>query len=211
MTDVGKPKPGGPDAETLALSMMTKGPKLQTSTIDRLPKELRLELQQLLRDPKVTQRQATDHINQRLQQQGYKQQLSVSSVSRYRRRMRQVAEQLDQSYEIAQLWSDRLGDAPDGQLGALANQILRTLSFDVTLMLRNGGVDAENAPAVVDMLKNLSLVTQRLESAANLNHSREREIRREALEEAAQQVKGVASSAGVSEEAMRKIHQALGL
>jgi len=190
---------------------MAKQPKKQQSSIDRLPPEIREKLQELLRDPRVTQMDATRKINKILEAEGHEEKLSKSSVNRYDLRMRSVGENLRQSREMAEMWIDKLGSAPQGQVGNLVNEILRTLSFDITLILQEGGIDAENAPAVVDMLKGLSLTTQRLEKAANLNLEREKEIRKQALEEAASKVEKTAKKQGVTPETIEKIREAFGI
>ena len=50
-----------------------------------------------------------------------------------------------------------------------------------------------------------------LEKAANLNVEREKEIRKQVLEEAAERVDKTARKAGVTPEALELIHKALGI
>lgn len=159
----------------------------QKSSIERLPEDVRERLHELLRDPRVTQLEATARINEILEAEG-EGTLSKSAVNRYALRMEKVGSRLRQSREIAEMWIAKLGAAPQGKTGHLINEILRTLSFDVSLMLQEGNLDAETAPGVVDMLKGLALTMQRLEKAATLNVKREQEIRKQALEDAAEAV-----------------------
>ncbi len=174
--------------------------KKQQSSIDRLPTDIREKLQELLRDPRVTQTEATRRINAILEEDGSPERLSKSAVNRYDLQMREVGSKLRQSREIAQMWIAKLGATPQGQVGNLVNEILRTLSFDAALWLQNGEIDAETAPAVAKMLKDLALTTMRLEKAANLNVEREREIRQQALEEAAKAVGEEARAQGMNED-----------
>jgi hypothetical protein len=195
--------------------MSEKRKKRQVSSIDLLPDAVRQKLQELLADRRCTQAEAVERINAVLAElrtrdalpDGAPERVSKSAVNRYYLDMAAAGEKLRQSREIAQVWIGKLGAAPQGQVGNLVNEILRTLSFDMALLLQRGEVDAENAPAVVEMLKGLSLTMQRLEQAANLNVKREQEIRKQALEEAADAVDATAKDAGVSAETIARIRR----
>ena len=177
------------------------------SSIDRLPEDIRDKLQELLRDPRVTQLEATAQINAILEEEGHQERVSKSAVNRYDKEMRVVGEKLRQSREIAQMWIGKLGAAPQGKLGNLINETLRTMAFDIALKLQDAELDPENIPAVIDQLKGLALAVQRLEAGATMNVKREAEIRKQALEEAAQAIDQTATQAGVSEETILKIRR----
>lgn len=181
--------------------------KDQQSSIDRLPEDIREQLQALLRDPRVTQLEATARINAILDETDHPERLSKSSVNRYKLRMDKIGTRLKESREMAQMWIAKLGAAPQGQVGLLVNEILRTLSFDMALVLQEGKLDGDNAPAVVDMLKGLALTMMRLEKASSENVKREEEIRRQALAEAAEKAGDAAKQAGVSEATIRIIRR----
>ena len=100
-----------------------------------------------------------------------------------------------------------MGAAPQGEVGLFVNEIIRTLSFDVSLLMRRGGIDAENAPEAVKMLKDLALTTMRLEKAASDNVKRSAEIKKQAMEEAADKVSEVAKQEGVSAETIQRIRR----
>ena len=161
---------------------MANTAKHQPSSIDKLPEDIRTRLDALLADPRVTQLTATAKINAILAADGHHQRVSKSAVNRYAVRMEKVGARLRQSREVARMWIGKLGAAPQGQVGHLVNEILRTLSFDMAILLQDGHLDADNAPAVVDMLKGLALTMQRLEKAASENVRREDEIRRQERE-----------------------------
>ncbi len=189
--------------------------KRQQSSIDLLPDGVRRQLQELLADRKVTQLEAVRRINGVLglmKEAGElpveaPEKLSKSAVNRYFVDMDEAGRKLRESREVAEVWIGKLGAAPQGQVGNLVNEILRTLSFDMALMLQRGTVDAESAPAVTGMLKDLALTMQRLENAANLNTAREKEIRKQALAEAAEQATSVAKKGGLSAEAVQTIRR----
>jgi hypothetical protein len=175
-------------------------PKEQQSSIDRLPEDAREQLRELLRDPAITQVQARERINAILDASDHPERLSYSAVNRYYAKMKEAGAKLRQSREVAEMWIGKLGAAPQGKVGHLVNEILRTLSFDMALVLQDGKLDAENGPAVVKMLKGLSLTMMRLEKAASENVKREEQIRKQALEEAADRVGEAAAQMGQDKE-----------
>lgn len=188
----------------------------QPSTVDLLPAGVRKQLQAMLDNPRITQLQAVERVNAvltSLRAAGDPEaldpacppQVSKSAVNRYDLQMRGVGERLRQSREVADRWINTLGAAPQGQVGNLINEILRTLSFDVTLYMQEGTLDAETAPAVVGMLKDLALTTQRLEQASAINVKREAEIRKQATEAAASVAEKTLVNQGMSRDSIDTI------
>lgn len=170
----------------------------QPSSIERLPPDILEQLQALLRDPRITQLDATARINEILDAEGHPERVTKSSVGRYAARMAEVGERLRQSRAVAEMWIAKLGAQPQGQLGHLVNEMLRTLSFELTLKLQEGELNDETLPGVIDQLKQLSLSVVRLERAASENVKREAEIRKQALEEAARTVEAAARQQGAT-------------
>jgi len=190
----------------------------QPSTVDLLPAGVRQQLQSMLDNPRITQLQAVDQVNAVLAElraagdpevldPACPERVSKSAVNRYDLQMRDVGERLRQSREVADRWINKLGAAPQGKVGNLINEILRTLSFDVTLFMQSGSLDEESAPAVVGMLKDLALTSMRLEKAANLNVEREKEIRAQAKQEAAESVERIAKKGGLTKATVQEIRR----
>jgi hypothetical protein len=171
------------------------------STIDRLPQAAREALNAWLRDPAITQEQATERVNDLLDELGLPEhQVSRHAVNRYDLKMRDVGQRLRESRQVAEAWIAKLGAAPQGQLGHLVNEVARTLAFDVSMVLADGELDAKKIPFVMKALKDLALTMQRLEHAANMGVEREREIREASLEEAAERIDSAAQTRGLSAE-----------
>jgi len=168
------------------------------STIDRLPPDILERLHELLRDPRCTQLDATMRINEILEKDGHPERVSKSAINRYDLEMRKVGEKLRQSREVAEMWIGKLGASPQGKLGNLINETLRTMAFDITLKLQEGELSPESLPGVIDQLKGLALAVQRLETGATLNVKREAEIRKQALEEASTIVDRAGKAQGAS-------------
>jgi hypothetical protein len=169
------------------------------STIEQLPADILEQLQALLRDPRVTQLEATAQINAILVSQG-EDTVSKSSVNRYAIKMQDVGAKLQQSREMAQMWIGKLGAAPQGQVGKLINEIIRTMAFDTAMHMSE-----DDEPVAPKQLAALALAVQRLESAANMNEEREKQIRKEMAAQAAAAAEQSLASQGLSQDAIDTI------
>lgn len=180
----------------------------QASTIDRLPDDIRATLQQLLQDPRLTQLEITAKINALLEEDGHEDRVSKSAVNRYAVKMSEVGEKLRQSRDVADMFISKVGAAPQGQMGLLINEILRTLAFDISLKIQDADLkDPETLASTIDQVKALALATQRLEQSATINIKRAAEIRKQALEEAANAVEKTARAAGISADTIQTIRR----
>lgn len=173
------------------------------STIERLPPDILEQLHALLRDPRVTQLDATARINAVLAEDGIETRVSKSAVNRYAVRMDEVGERIRESRAVAEMWVAKLGAAPQGQIGNLVNETLRTLSFELTHKLLDGELNEESLPGTIKMLKEMSLSVMRLERASSENVKREQEIRTQERERAADAVGEAAKAQGMTDEQAR--------
>ena len=165
----------------------------RVSTIKRLPDDILEKMHELLRDARCTQLEITARINDLLEEKGHDGRISKSAVGRYALDMEEAGAHLRESREMAKQWIGAVGSAPQGEVGLYVNEIIRTLSLDVSLMMRRGVIDAETAPDAVKMLKDLALTTMRLEKATSDNVKRAAEIKKQALEEAEKAVDNAVS------------------
>lgn len=179
------------------------------SSIDQLPANVRDALNGWLRDPATTQLEAVDRANMLLEELGITERLSKSAVNRYAVRMDAVGLKLRQSREIAQMWIDRLGAQPQGQMGHLINEMLRNLAFDLVLKIQDSPLDEESMPGVIDMVKELALTATRLEKASSENVKREKLIREDAKREAAEVAEKVAKQGGLSADSVQQLRRAI--
>lgn len=171
------------------------------SSIVQLPPEILEQLQELLRNPRCSQAECADRVNRILEESGYEIRISKSAVNRYSMKMEEAGAKLRESREVAKMWIGKLGATPQGQVGQLVNEILRTLAFDLTLAVQGGGeLDPEQAPAVAKMLKDMSIAMERLEKAASENRRREEDIRKEERERAAQIVEETGKAQGLDDD-----------
>lgn len=179
-------------------------PKKQQSSIDRLPADIREKLNELLRDPRVTQLDATARINAILAEGENPERLSKSSVNRYAVRMEEVGTKLRETREVAKMWIGKLGSEPQGEVGKLLNEMVRTLAFKMAMRASEADDDEPIDPK---LLKSLAISVHRLEMAAKENQDVEEKIRRRAIEEAADTVGKAAKASGVSDETISIIRR----
>lgn len=172
----------------------------QQSSIDRLPEDIREKLQELLRDPRVTQLAATRRINEILESEGHEERLSRSSVNRYAVKMEEVGQKLRETREVAKMWIGRLGAEPQGEVGKLLNEMVRTLAFRAAMHASEGGDDEPIDPK---LLKSLAISVHRLERAASENAALEEKVRKRTLEAAADAVEQSARQQGLNEDQAR--------
>ena len=178
------------------------------STIDRLPEDILRQLQQLLQDPRCTQLEATAKINEVLEAEGHPERVSKSAVNRYAVKMEEVGAKLRQSREVAQMFISQVGAAPQGQTGLLINEMLRSMAFELSLKMQEAAVeDPEAMSATIGQLKNLALTMQRLEQSATINVKREAEIRKQALQDAADTAVVEVKKGGLSDDAADQIRR----
>jgi hypothetical protein len=182
----------------------------QASSIDRLPEEIKFRLQELLQDPRVTQLEVTAKINAILADEGHDERVSKSAVNRYAVKMAEVGEKVRQGRDVAQMFIAKVGAAPQGQMGLLINEILRTLAFDLSLKVQDADIsDPEVLSATIDQVKALALAVQRLEQSATINVKRDAEIRKQALQDAAENVEKAADAMQLKPETLTYIKQVI--
>jgi hypothetical protein len=187
----------------------------RASSVEQLPPEVLEQLQSWLRDPRVTQLDAVDKINAVIDEVnaglGENEEpihhVSKSALNRYAQRMEKYGQKLRESREVADMWIARLGAQPQGQVGNLTNELIRTLAFEVGQRLHEAKLDADSLPGFIEHLKDLSLTVQRLEKASSENVKREAEIRRQERERILEEAQQAAEAEGgaVTPDQLREI------
>lgn len=168
----------------------------KASTIKTLPPDILKQLQALLRDPRVTQLDATARINAILTEQG-QEPVTKSAVNRYSIKMDKIGAKLTQSRAIADMWIGKLGNEPQGQTGKLLNEVVRNLAFDTAMHMAE-----DEKPAPPGAIKELAIAIEKLESAASKNEARDALIRKQANEAAAEKAADIAKRSGLSADAI---------
>lgn len=143
------------------------------SSIDKLDPRVKELIDELLRDGRHT----LDEIKQQISAEYPEaQQPSRSSLGRYSQHIDKIGQRLRESREVAKVWADRLGNEPQGDIGKMVMELLRTLSFDVALEMSEPDEEGKTTldPKAIGAL---ALAMQRLETAGKFNLQREKEMR----------------------------------
>lgn len=171
------------------------------SHIDMLPPDIRERINSWINDPGVTQLSVVertnaliDAINAARPEGEELPSVSKSSVNRYAQRMGRIGEKLRQSRQIAEQLIGQLGNAPAGEVGKLINESIRTIVFDAVT-----GLADSDEPVSPGVINKLALAAKRLEEATSINERREREIRDEEREAAAEKIEAVGKGQGLSD------------
>jgi hypothetical protein len=173
------------------------------SSIERLP----LPVKKAIDDALKTGRFTIDEIVASVRQQfGTEIAPKRSTLGRYKQSFEEVGTKMREAREVAGVWAERLGSEPQGDIGKVVMELLRTMAFDATLTMSEAveGVNTKELNA-------LALAMQRLESAGKRNLEREKAIRQAAMEEAARRVDEVVKdkSVGLSDDAAQEIKNRL--
>jgi hypothetical protein len=147
------------------------------STVSRLDPGIKAELDRLLKEDRYT----IDEVTAHLKDMGA--QISRSAIGRYHQRFEQIGKRMRESREVAKVWADRLGSEPQGDIGKMVMELLRTLAFDVSLAMTEPGDDGEAPKLDPKAINTLALAMQRLEAAGKWNIQREQAMRESLVEE----------------------------
>ena len=173
------------------------------SKVDLLPAAIKTQLDQLLRDNKMQQKDILKAVNLLIDDAGLGKEvkLSASGVNRYSTQMETIGHDIRQAREMAEMWVAKLGTAPTGDVSQLLMEMLRTQSFRLLVKAN------ENPDDVLDpkTIGELALGIQRIEKAAMLNMEKAKEIKKAFAEEAAKVTDKLVKTAGLTKEAADQI------
>ncbi|EDA0234875.1 DUF3486 family protein [Salmonella enterica] len=167
---------------------MDKPTRGRVKKADLLPDSIRKPLLEMLREKRFTQVQVREEINRLIEEAGLPDEMKLSrgAVWRLASENEEVARDLRDLREQTKAMVAELGDKPTGDTTTLILEMTRSLLFR---KLRAARRDLEDDGEIdIDLLKNIMLAVQRLESAAERSMKREKEIRAAFAEEMANAV-----------------------
>jgi len=121
-----------------------------------------------------------------------------------------IGARIRRSREIA---AQITGSAKDqGAVGMVLNQTVQTMLYDLMSQIDTANIDPEEMGRMSKLIANLTLALGRTEQAAAINLKREKEIRKQALDEAAKAVDEIAAASkgkkgGLTDEAADMIRR----
>ncbi len=152
------------------------------SRIQQLPPKIKKALDGLLVSG-VSQAEILRRLNPELKAAA-KKPLSAAGLNRYSSKMEKMGRRIRESREIAEVWTGKFGEAPQGDVGQMIIEMLRTMAYDLTLAAGAAGATLDTS-----IINDLALAVQRLEKAADISVKRERELRQEMARQAEVEVK----------------------
>ena len=159
--------------------MTDKTTRGRASKVDLLPPDIKTRLAMMLRDKMFSQAEILQEIN---------------DLIRYASKMEKMGAKIRESREMAEIWTKQIGEAPQSDVGKLLMEAIKTIAFDKAMAL---GQDDDVDPKVINQL---ALVANRIEKAQAINEERERKIRKEVAQLAAETAEKVIVQAGLSQE-----------
>lgn len=172
------------------------------STVATLPKPLVERCNALIRDGHTI-----DEILAALQ--GLGADVSRSAVGRYVKSARATFDKYRQAQEVAKVWVDKLEAEPEGDVGRLLPEMLRTVAFQTLSTM--GEADADVAPKDIMML---AAAIRNIADTTKVNVNVELQLRklREQLKAVATEVEQTVRAAGLSADTAKQIRtQILGI
>lgn len=179
------------------------------SSIDLLPDEAEPAVMRAidaLKERKKPQAQILRVLNMELEAMGAKP-ISKSAFNRKALWLATYGRQLEQAREIASVYAERLNETPDGDVGMLLGETLKTLIFDV---LTEASL-SKKSPSIV-MLGVAAEALRNLEKARELSVNNRIKIERDLFKDAKKAVDRVAREKGLSKDTVTAIkRQILGV
>lgn len=169
------------------------------SSIRRLDPRIRTVLDRLVREDRATIDEITTHLEQLLGDDAP----SRSAVGRYVKNAKEQMEQFRQAQEIAKVWVGKLEEDPQGDVGRLLSEMLRTLAFQ---QLANMGGEAEINT------KELAMLAGAIRDLANADKTatdRALRVRKEIATEAANKAAAVARKRGLDAGTVQELRREL--
>lgn len=162
------------------------------SSITRLPAEVRDAADAAIREGRTI-----DEITAAIRSLGGD--ASRSSVGRYKQRMEEKLQRYREAQEVAGVWVTQLGAEPEGKVGRLLAEMLKTVAFKTL-----ADIGEEDVSVGGQEIMFLARAIKDLESAGKLSAEREIRIRRDLaalVEKAVRTVEDGLASAPVSDPA----------
>lgn len=162
------------------------------SKVEALPAPVKAAVDELLKTGRFT----LDDIIRHIRQLGDAHQVpaaalpSRSAVGRYAKRFEATAARLREAREVAKTWVEKLGEDPEGNVGRLLMEMLRTVAFQQLMDLNEG--DEAAAPKDIMML---ARGIKDLEGASYQSMQRELRIRKDVVAEMAKKLDGLEGDA----------------
>lgn len=172
------------------------GARGRKSSIERLEPRIREAVDALIRDGRATIDEIVEHL------QGIGGEVSRSAVGRYKQRAEAQMVRMREAQEIAKVWVGKLQEDPQGDVGRLLSEMLKTVAFQVVGRLGEDGEETKPADVMF-----LSSALRNIVSYEKLNAELVLRVRKEVAAQAAETAVSAGRKAGLSAEALETIRR----
>ncbi|WNJ96550.1 DUF3486 family protein [Vibrio ruber] len=184
--------------------------KNRKSKIDTLPDDIKSSLNMLLREGRMSQQDIREQINQLIVESGVSdddEYIKRNSMSRYSQAFEKGMERYRQAQQMTQSWVQQFGEMPQTDIARALIEIGKSQVFDFQMAALEEGETID--PKTMGQL---ALAIKRLQEAQTGSVKLEKEIRKQAMEDAADTAELAAKSLGLTSEGAKVIrNQILGL
>ncbi|SIO94802.1 DUF3486 family protein [Vibrio spartinae] len=189
---------------------MKEHTKNRKSKIDTLPDDIKSSLNMLLREGRMSQQDIREQINQLIVESGVSdddEYIKRNSMSRYSQGFEKGMERYRQAQQMTQSWVQQFGEMPQTDIARALIEIGKSQVFDFQMAALEEGETID--PKTMGQL---ALAIKRLQEAQTGSVKLEKEIRKQAMEDAADTAELAAKSLGLTSEGAKVIrNQILGL
>lgn len=161
------------------------------STVDLLPDDIRIKVNDALRERRMQQVEILNYINDLLVERGLTP-ISSSAFNRYSINFAERVRKMQHAREAANAIIGKIDVDKNTDIGLATTELVKTAVFD--------RVYSDQDDLDVDTINKLALAIQRLEKASADSDKRVADIRRRAIEEAAEQIEETAMQMGQTAE-----------
>ena len=183
---------------------MARARRGRISKIDLLPEEAKPYVTaalNALKDRDRTQEDIREELNTHLLSLGLNP-VSRSAFNRKSMWLATVGQNMQQMREIASILAEKLDEAPEGDVGLLLNETIKTLVFDV---LQDASLSDE-APSMV-MLRQAADAILRLEKARMMSFENAEKLRKAFAKQGEEAIKKAGKHAGLNAETIAKLRR----
>lgn len=188
--------------------------KNRLSKIDKLPEDIKSQLNMLLREGQMTQEEIRSQINELIEKEGLlaeergdDEYIKRNALSRYSQQFHKGMENYKRAQAMTKQWVQQFGEMPQTDISRSLIEIGKSQIFDFQMA-------ALEADKTIDpkTMGQMALAIKRLQEAQTGSVKLEAEIRKQAIADAADTAEQTAKSMGITEEGAQAIkNKILGL
>ena len=173
--------------------MQEKETRNRISKINQLPDDIKSQLNVLLREGSMTQTAIREQINALIDADEHK--ISRNGLSRYSQAFHHGMQKYKHAQQLTQQWVQQFGEMPQTDIARSLIEIGKSQIFDIQM----AALESQE-PLCPKVIGHLALAIKRLQEAQSGSVKLEKEIRKQALDDAEKIVTETSARLGLSKE-----------